>query len=110
VNGSANFTDRFVPVDEKWLLRSKNGVPGKWTGTVRHCPGIHFTTLIGKYTRESGRGGTAYITPKDMLAEPQQGIHAEQDQKLEEARKQRQILRRQAADALMALCPAWGEA
>ncbi len=38
-----------------------------------------------------------YITPKDMLAGRQQEIHAERDQKLEAARKQRQIRRRQAA-------------
>jgi len=37
------------------------------------------------------------ITPKDMLAGRQQEIHAERDRKLEEARKQRQIRRRQAA-------------
>ena len=38
-----------------------------------------------------------YITPKDMLADRQQEIHAERDQKLEEARKQRRIRRQQAA-------------
>jgi hypothetical protein len=38
-----------------------------------------------------------YITPKDMLAGRQQEIHAERDRKLEEARKQRQIRRQQAA-------------
>jgi hypothetical protein len=37
-----------------------------------------------------------FITPKDMLAGRQQEIHAERDRKLEEARKQRQIRRRQA--------------
>ena len=40
---------------------------------------------------------TGYITPKDMLAGQQQKIHAERDRKLEEARKQRQIRRQQAA-------------
>jgi transposase InsO family protein len=40
---------------------------------------------------------TGYITPKDMLAGRQQEIHAERDRKLEEARKQRQIRRQQAA-------------
>ena len=39
----------------------------------------------------------AYITPKDMLAGRRQEIHAERDRKLEEARKQRQIRRQQAA-------------
>jgi hypothetical protein len=38
-----------------------------------------------------------YIRPKDMLAGRQQEIHAERDRKLEEARKQRQIRRQQAA-------------
>ena len=38
-----------------------------------------------------------YITPMDMLAGHQQEIHAERDRKLEEARKQRQIRRQQAA-------------
>jgi hypothetical protein len=38
-----------------------------------------------------------YITPKDMLAERQREIHAERDRKLEEARKQRQVGRQQAA-------------
>jgi hypothetical protein len=45
---------------------------------------------------EAGRKGV-YITPKDMLAGRQQEIHAGRDRKLEEARKQRQILRQQAA-------------
>jgi len=40
---------------------------------------------------------TGYITPKDMLAGRQQEIHAERDRKLEQARKQRQIRRKQAA-------------
>ena len=38
-----------------------------------------------------------YITPKDMLAGRQQATHAERDRKLEEARKQRQLRRQQAA-------------
>ena len=38
-----------------------------------------------------------YITPKHMLAGRQQEIHSERDQKLEDARKQRQIRRQQAA-------------
>jgi hypothetical protein len=36
-----------------------------------------------------------YITPKDMLAGHQQEIQAERDRKLEAARQQRQIRRRQ---------------
>jgi hypothetical protein len=42
-------------------------------------------------------GSNLYITPKDMLAGRQQKIHAERDRKLEDARKQRQIRRQQAA-------------
>jgi hypothetical protein len=38
-----------------------------------------------------------YITPKDMLAGRQQEIHAERDRKLEEAQKEPQIRRQQAA-------------
>ena len=38
-----------------------------------------------------------FITPADMLAGRQPEIHAERDRKLEEARKQRQIRRQQAA-------------
>jgi hypothetical protein len=37
------------------------------------------------------------FSSKDMLAGRQQGIHAERDRKLDAARKQRQIRRRQAA-------------
>jgi putative transposase len=40
---------------------------------------------------------TGYITPKDMLAGRQQEINAQRDRKLEAARKQRQIRRKQAA-------------
>ena len=40
---------------------------------------------------------TGYIAPKDMLTGRRQEIHAERDRKLEEALKQRQIHRQQAA-------------
>jgi hypothetical protein len=40
---------------------------------------------------------TGYITPKDMLAGRQQEIHAERDRKLEEARRQQQVRRHEAA-------------
>ena len=39
---------------------------------------------------------TGYLTPKDMLTGRQQDIQGERDRKLEAARKQRQIRRRQA--------------
>jgi hypothetical protein len=40
---------------------------------------------------------TGYVTPKDVLAERQQKIHAERDCKLEATRQQRQSRRQQAA-------------
>src|ERR1700716_2853191 len=52
---------------------------------VEHYNGVRLNSAIG------------YITPKDMLAGRQQEIHDERDRKLEEARKQRQIHRQQAA-------------
>ena len=53
------------------------------------------TWNITKYVRLNSAIG--YITPKDVLAGRQHEIHAERDRKLEEARKQRQIRRQQAA-------------
>ena len=40
-----------------------------------------------------------YVTPNDMLAGRQAEVHAERDRKLEKARQQRQLRRRQAAYA-----------
>src|SRR5262249_5782392 len=54
-------------------------------GYVEHYNDVRLNSAIG------------YITPQDMLAGRQQEIHAERDRKLEEARKQRQIRRQQAA-------------
>jgi putative transposase len=54
-------------------------------GDVEHYNDVRLNSAIG------------YITPKDMLAGRQQEIHAERDRKLEEARRQRQIRRQQAA-------------
>jgi transposase InsO family protein len=54
-------------------------------GYVEHYNNVRLNSAIG------------YITPKDMLAGRQQEIYAERDRKLEEARKQRQIRRQQAA-------------
>src|SRR5262245_24357887 len=52
---------------------------------VEHYNDVRLNSAIG------------YITPKDMLAGRQHEIHAERDRKLEEARKQRQTRRQQAA-------------
>jgi putative transposase len=54
-------------------------------GYVEHYNNIRLNSAVG------------YITPKDVLAGRQAEIHAERDRKLEEARKQRQIRRQQAA-------------
>src|ERR1700719_3053234 len=54
-------------------------------GYVEHYNNIRLNSAVG------------YITPKDVLAGRQAEIHAEKDRKLEEARKQRQIRRQQAA-------------
>ena len=54
-------------------------------GYVEHYNDVRLNSAIG------------YITPKDMLAGRQHEIHAERVRKLEEARKQRQIRRQQAA-------------
>jgi len=54
-------------------------------GYVEHYNNVRLNSAIG------------YITPKDILAGRQQEIHAERDRTLEEARKQRQIHRQQAA-------------
>ena len=51
----------------------------------------------GRYNNVRLNSGTGYITLKDILAGRQKEIHAERDRKLEEARKQRQIRRQQAA-------------
>ena len=54
-------------------------------GYVEHYNNVRLNSAIG------------YITPKDMLAGRQHEIQAERDRKLEEARRQRQIRRQQAA-------------
>ena len=52
---------------------------------------------VERYNNVRLNSATGYITPKDMLAGRQQEIHAERDRELEQARKQRQIRRQQAA-------------
>lgn len=55
--------------------------------------------LRGYYNNIRLNSATGYITPNDMLAGRQAEIHAERDRKLEEARQQRQLRRRQATYA-----------
>jgi hypothetical protein len=50
---------------------------------------------VDHYNNVRFNSATGYITSKDLLAGRQQNIHAERDRKLEAARKQRQIRRRQ---------------
>jgi putative transposase len=54
-------------------------------GYVEHYNNIRLNSAVG------------YITPKDMLAARQQEIDAERDRKLEQARKERQVRRQNAA-------------
>ena len=54
-------------------------------GYVEYYNNIRLNSAIG------------YIAPKDMLAGRQQEIHAERDRRLEEARRHRQLRRRQSA-------------
>jgi len=52
---------------------------------------------VDHYNNVRLNSATGYITPKDMLAGRQHEIHAERDRKLEVARTQQQIRRKQAA-------------
>ena len=52
---------------------------------VEHCNTVRLHSAIG------------FVTPADMLAGRQSEIHAARDRKLEQAREQRQLRRRQAA-------------
>jgi len=54
-------------------------------GYVTHYNTVRLNSAVG------------YVTPKNMLAGRHQEIHAERDRKLEDARKQRQVGRQQAA-------------
>jgi hypothetical protein len=53
--------------------------------------------LIEHYNNVRLNSAIGYVTPKDMLAGRQEEIQAERDRKLEQARKERQIRRQQAA-------------
>jgi len=52
---------------------------------------------VDHYNNVRPNSATGYIAPKDTLTGRQQDIHPERDRKLEVARKQRQIRRKQAA-------------
>ena len=54
---------------------------------------------MDRYNHVRLRSAIGYVTPSDMLAGRQAEIHAERDRRLEDARQQRQLRRRQAAYA-----------
>jgi hypothetical protein len=58
---------------------------------------MHGKRNADHYHKVRLNSATGHITPKDMLAGRQQDIHAERDRKLEAARKQGQIRRKQAS-------------
>ena len=64
---------------------------------AKERPGLAVAGYVEHYNDVRLNSAVGYITPKDMLAGRQQEIHAERDRKLEEAGKQRQVRRQQAA-------------
>jgi putative transposase len=52
---------------------------------------------VEHYNNVRLNSATGYITPKDVLAERQQEIHAERDRKLQAAREHRKSRRQQVA-------------
>ena len=75
---------------------------GRTTRTrTRALSNLRFESVGGDYVDHYNNvclnSAVGYITPKDMLAGRQQEIHSERDRKLEAARKQRRIRRKQAA-------------
>jgi transposase InsO family protein len=82
---------------ERWyqLLKGECIRPGTplWLDDARRL----VSGYVDHYNNVRLNSATGYITPKDMLAGPQQEIHVERDRKLDAARKQRQIRRQQAA-------------
>jgi hypothetical protein len=84
-----------------WHLRPSRPVRGnqhdRGSSTRASRPRLAPAPIFHSHNNVRLNSATGYITPKDMLAGRQQEIHAERDRKLEEARKQRQIRRQQAA-------------
>ena len=76
---------RFRHFRRRSLLLSLDDARRLVEGYVEHYNNIRLNSAVG------------YITPNDVLAGRQAEIHPERDRKLEEARKQRQIRRQQAA-------------
>ena len=86
-----------------------NGKLERWHKSLKsECirPGVPLTIedarrLIGSYVEHYNtvrlHSAIGFVTPADMLAGRQNEIHAARDRKLEQARQQRQLRRRQAA-------------
>ena len=55
---------------------------------------------VDHYNRVRLHSAIGYVTPQDMLAGRQAEVHAARDRKLEEARRQRQLRRQQAASEM----------
>src|SRR6202158_3482153 len=91
------------------VLPQSNGKIERWHKSIKgECirPGTPLSLddarrlvsgYVDHYNSVRLNSATGYITPKDMLAGRQQEIHAERNRKLEAARRQRQIRRKQAA-------------
>jgi len=86
-----------------------NGKVERWHKSLKgEClrPGVPRTLedarrLIGRYVEHDNtvrlHSAIGYVTPQDLLAGRRDEIHAARDRKLEAAREQRQLRRRQAA-------------